>query len=128
MRTLADLQAALNAIDLIYFGGHCAAHGTRVQLRKFRPNKNSVVYARHYLEEKAIVMNRVFQNPVVPDYVVHSVLFHEALHMAIGPDHDAGFNASEARWVHHMQSELWLSENHAWLMSEVKKLGARPGR
>jgi hypothetical protein len=69
VRDQLDLYRLFEALDIVYFDGELRNRGIKIVWRKFRKGKKSFVYARHYLEDKLIVVNQHLARADVPTYV-----------------------------------------------------------
>jgi hypothetical protein len=117
VRTQEDLDALFTALDIVYFDGELRSRGIKIVWRKFRKGKKSFVYARHYLEDKLIVVNQHLARSDVPAHVLMATIFHEQLHAVTGPNHDHAFQLAEMRYVHHAAASVWENEHDSWLRS-----------
>lgn len=86
MRTTADLRECLEAIDVCYFEGQLDALG--VDVRWMRARDKTTRVGKYWHDRKVIEIARVLAADLVPDYYVRFVIYHEALHAILGPEHD----------------------------------------
>jgi hypothetical protein len=121
-RDLDWLNESFRAIDRVYFGDALSIEGYKIKWMRWRPNKKSFCFGLCDKELKVIQLNRALQHEWVPDFVLLSTLYHEMLHIVIGDDHDVAFELAEARFIHHVQAQVWESE-HLNLLIRCEKPG-----
>ena len=118
MRTQEDLDRLFTALDTVYFNDELRHRGVRISWKKYRKLKNFFYYGEYYEDTGRITINRVLARPEVPTYVLMQTILHEQLHAILGPDHDGGFAAAEARYVHHAAAAVWESQHFDWLIAQ----------
>ena len=116
MRTQEELDRLFDALDTVYFDGELRSRGLTIAWKKYRKLKRNLYYGHFWEDGNKITINRVLARPEVPTMVLMQTILHEQLHAVLGPDHDGGFAAAEARYVHHAAACVWESEQHAWLI------------
>lgn len=108
-RDLEWLQTSLRALDRVYFSD--TLHDVRVGWMRWRPSPHGFTWGRCYVPERVIHLNRALAHAWVPDHVVLGVLYHEALHLVIGEQHDTAFQLAEQRFAHHGEMRAWEVEH-----------------
>jgi hypothetical protein len=117
MRTTSDLREYLDAIDLCYFEGQLDDLGVDIRWMRARERVPRVgQYVRDY---KMIEIARPLANLEVPTCYVMGVIYHECLHVVLGPEHDHHshtFRMLEGRFLQIVQVYEWERENahKAW--------------
>ena len=113
------LEESLAALDRVYFDDHLTDAGVRVGWMKWAPRKRYFTWGLCYVDDVPIriELNRALAWHCVPAYVALDTLFHEALHIVVGPEHDLPFTLAEKRYVHHGASAEWNATNYAWLLA-----------
>ena len=121
-RTVEWLEESLAALDRVYFDDHLADAGVRIGWMRWRPRKTYFAWGYCMVDEVPIriEINRVLAWNVVPAYVVLETIYHEALHIVVGPEHDLPFTLAEKRFVHHGASAAWNAENYHWMLHAPK--------
>ena len=109
MRDQEWLNAALTALDLVYFDGALSEDDVKVKWWPFKVSRGIVIYGDYC--QKQIRINRVLADPTVPTFVTIGTLFHETLHHVIGLEHDLTFSFAEAQYVHCTRAALWEREH-----------------
>ena len=87
-----------------------------VTVRWGRFNKRKLGHWDAFRNE--IVINPLLNKPEVPPYVLHFILFHEMLHIALPPyrqngrllRHHKEFKAAEKQFPYYFQSKTWIEE------------------
>lgn len=101
------LEAALRAIDLVFFESHMAEYPVTIKWARWRQMRkgSEFVYATYL--EGTIEVNRALAWLWVPDFVVMSTVYHECLHHFTGHDHDLAFKFAEQKFPHYTDALLW---------------------
>lgn len=120
-RDSGDLREYLEALDLCYFHGELEALGVQIRwmpARAANPQKLGHWYVQPALDEAehVIEISRTLANRWVPDYYVLHIIFHEALHVVHGADHDKVFSNAEKQFAYTYEVAEWEREhaNHPW--------------
>jgi hypothetical protein len=112
-RKVAWLRSSLKAIDRVYFSDALSARDVRIRWAPWRPLKNYIQWGLcEVFDEYAVVtINRTLAWGWVPDFYALLTVFHEALHLTVGMDHDAAFLAAEARYPYVLEAKKWEKDN-----------------
>ena len=106
-----DLRELFEGLNREYFDGRLAVRHLGWSTRQARRTLG------HYdPAHDAIVINRRLDNPLVPEYVVSSVLHHEMLHalQASAPGrriHDATFRRAEKRFADYRRAQRFIAKH-----------------
>lgn len=120
VRTLADMRDGLRAIDRVYFGNELESRGVSLHWMRWRPDRYGFTFGQCWPEELRIEINQALAWTWVPDHVVLTTLYHEALHIVIGREHNREFALAERAFVHLTDSVRWEAENMARLWEAPK--------
>jgi hypothetical protein len=118
LRTLADMRERLRAIDLVYFGGELEQRDVELHWIRWRPEV-SFVFGRCWPERGRIEVHRALAWRWVPECVVLTTLYHEALHIVIGREHNREFHLAERHFVH-------LADAVRWEINNMERLTSAP--
>jgi hypothetical protein len=124
-RTLADLRERLHAIDLVYFGGELEAKGTTIHWLRWESRKNHIRFGLCWTDTNRIEICRLLALPWVPDFVLLNVIYHEALHVILGPEHTREFAVFERQFVHYAEARVWETSNYDLLAAAPKPVFRR---
>jgi len=113
-RDIYWLRRRLQSIDDVYFDGALEGMGVTIHWAPWKKRKRDLYYG--WCDGTKIFVSRALAHHWVPSYVVLATIFHEALHVVVGPDHDSEFAMAEQRFVHHAKAEVWETENHHALL------------
>ena len=116
-----DLRKAFDRLNERHFRGRLRGYkvvwGRR---RKHRP-KDYFVFGTIQEEDRVIRINPLLDQPFVPLWFLHYVLYHEMLHSVV-PDENSGrrrrvhteeFNRREREFPRYQQARRWEEENLA---------------
>lgn len=118
MRSLRWLRDSVGAFDRVFFGGAAAAQGVAIRWMPWRPLKQNFIFGLCWLpdvtegrDRATIEVNRVLAHAWVPEPVVLLTVYHELLHVFLGPEHDLAFRLSESRFPHYADALVWEEAN-----------------
>ncbi|GAB4253405.1 MAG: hypothetical protein Kow00109_29050 [Acidobacteriota bacterium] len=109
-----DLQRRFERLNRAYFAGALQLDGLGWSLRRERSR-----LGRYDPDLNAVVLNRVLDSPLVPDYVVDYVLYHELIHAYLwqtipegpGRSHGPEFKRWEQRFPELRRARAFLQRH-----------------
>ena len=122
-----DLQEALEAFNHVQFDGHL--DGVRVAWSA--PEPTMAVLGLCWDSSRPVVLHVGMDAASVPQYVVHSVLFHELCHLVVPSEdycdgtlehHPRAFWLMHERYPHHTRAEQWLAKNQTRLRNRMRRI------
>lgn len=96
---------------------------------KGQRNKSRVTLGLYHDQLKLIKINRLLDNPKVPDYVIAYVIFHEMLHhicpayvdeKGMHRVHSKEFKIKETHYKHYDLAQKWIKEHQTNLFAGVR--------
>lgn len=122
-RDSAWLRRALSAIDMVFFDGLLEEHEVTVRWSRWRQVKPGSYFIYATYLEHSIEVNRALAWHWVPDFVVMSTIYHEALHHVVGMEHDLAFRFAEQKFPHYAEAAVWEVENLQKLKEAANPIG-----
>lgn len=118
-----NLEPLLKKVDEEYFSNSLKINGIGWTQRILK-----TCYANYALAYGSININRAFDHPDVPEYILEYLVYHEALHSVYPPrmingrfvKHTTEFRRMEKMFPDYTKSKIWLKKNGNKLI--------RPGR
>lgn len=110
-----DLQAMYDSLNLEYFGGTIDATITWGQRCGKPRRRNSIKMGSYAVEDRCIRIHRSLDRPLVPQFFVEWIVYHEMLHQVHKAPvvngrrqfHTKAFLEDEARFEHYTLATLW---------------------
>lgn len=108
LKPTRNLVEAVERVSAKWFASVLHPHVGWGKRTKLRRKPVGIVCASYRVDDNAITVHPVFDDPRVPRWALDWVLFHEMLHMVHGPRHSNEFYAHEARHPHTKRVESWV--------------------
>lgn len=110
-----NLLTVFDRLNERYFDGKCCAG---IGWRNIRIGKSPPTLGICETTERIIRINTILSDVRVPYYVLESVVYHEMLHVMLGPEHDDEFLAIDSKFPGYEESERFLSGEFLNIVSE----------
>lgn len=110
-RDLDWMRESFEAIDHIWFADGLEALGVTVHWQRWRQNKETYRLGSYDAELRRIEVHRALAHEWIPMNVALLVIYHEALHALLGPEHDSRFRAHEQAFPGYAEALHWEMEH-----------------
>lgn len=108
-----DLRRLFGKLNREYFEGRL-----EVKHLSWSPGRSRRVLGHYDRAHDAIILNRILDQPLVPDFVVEYVLYHEMLHADLGEErqgtrrdiHHKRFRRAEQEFAHYSRARRFIRE------------------
>src|SRR4029077_3291884 len=85
-----------------------------------RKKRHSIRLGSYNHVTTEIRIHPLLDSPVIPAYVVESIIHHEYLHHLLGPNHNRRFHAHERQFRYYRESQEWI-RRHLFLLLGRKR-------
>ncbi|MFP4163957.1 MAG: hypothetical protein ACLFQB_08845 [Chitinispirillaceae bacterium] len=127
-----DLKQIFNTLNRAYFGGEIESY------LRWGQNRSKISYQTCRIDRNGnlfnlITISGIYDSPLVPEYVIYGVMYHEMLHIAIPPRtvngrrviHGKDFKKAERKYPFYDLWIEWEQENMGKLLAPKKRFRKR---
>lgn len=118
---ISSLVAMFDRVNFEHLGGLCCAG---IQWKKLPTKPGNVILGTASFETRIISINKILQDPEIPEFVLEATALHEMLHLLYTPDqamadgftgrdmaHSDRFKSIELRYKVIDRSKIWEENN-----------------